>query len=611
MTGSVVTFYSYKGGVGRSFVLANVAALLARWGYRVLCVDWDIEAPGLDDYFRPWLGARERPGLVDLVTELAAGKVVDWRGYVSELPLPGAERTLELMTAGLPGPELASRVQAIDWRQLYDERKLGAYVETMRSEWKETYDLVLVDSRTGITDIGGICTVHLPDVLVLVFTANEQSLRGVKEVARMAEAQRSKLPLNRAGLLTLPVLARFDARGQDDLAKDWLRRIADELEGMYEGWLDAEISPRQFLEVSRIPYFSLWTFGERLAVLEERDNDPEGISYHLATIAALVARGLEDGAQLCRSRDSYVEVARGLRAFVERADPSSAFEYDYYVSYAKSYVELARQVATELRSAGYRVLSDSDEGRGGSLRDTFDDVSTRCQHLVVLRDAARLSKWQQFELSSFFGTEIDSTRLIYDVRLAAEVPEPDESPASAIGLARARQIDGRQMSWTGIVASILSGRARTMVDLSIDEPLRAMADRYIYYVRGDYTERTRMRDSLAAEMGSYVQTRRTSRDELAGAGHDGLAVALAEAARLAPTPGDLTRLISASLAITSSHAVFRILVAISALIERERLSELQRSALQSLIDRWRGTTAVEDPLTALIETMQRRLKNLT
>lgn len=54
MRGTVVTFYSYKGGVGRSFALANIAALLGRWGFRVLCVDWDLEAPGLEDFFKPY-----------------------------------------------------------------------------------------------------------------------------------------------------------------------------------------------------------------------------------------------------------------------------------------------------------------------------------------------------------------------------------------------------------------------------------------------------------------------------------------------------------------------------------------------------------------------------
>ena len=50
--GTVVTFYSYKGGVGRSMVLANIAWLLAKkYGKSVILVDWDLEAPGLHRFF--------------------------------------------------------------------------------------------------------------------------------------------------------------------------------------------------------------------------------------------------------------------------------------------------------------------------------------------------------------------------------------------------------------------------------------------------------------------------------------------------------------------------------------------------------------------------------
>ena len=43
--GQVVTFYSYKGGTGRTMALANVAWILAANGNRVLVVDWDLESP--------------------------------------------------------------------------------------------------------------------------------------------------------------------------------------------------------------------------------------------------------------------------------------------------------------------------------------------------------------------------------------------------------------------------------------------------------------------------------------------------------------------------------------------------------------------------------------
>ena len=55
--GQVVTFYSYKGGTGRTMALANVAWILAANGKRVLVADWDLESPGLHRFFDPFIDA--------------------------------------------------------------------------------------------------------------------------------------------------------------------------------------------------------------------------------------------------------------------------------------------------------------------------------------------------------------------------------------------------------------------------------------------------------------------------------------------------------------------------------------------------------------------------
>ena len=47
----IYTFYSFKGGVGRSMALANVAELFCAKKLNVLMVDFDLEAPGLERYF--------------------------------------------------------------------------------------------------------------------------------------------------------------------------------------------------------------------------------------------------------------------------------------------------------------------------------------------------------------------------------------------------------------------------------------------------------------------------------------------------------------------------------------------------------------------------------
>ena len=76
--GRILTFYSYKGGTGRSMALANIAWILASAGRSVLMIDWDLEAPGLHRYFRPFLLDEEltaSDGLIDLVDRYATAAI--------------------------------------------------------------------------------------------------------------------------------------------------------------------------------------------------------------------------------------------------------------------------------------------------------------------------------------------------------------------------------------------------------------------------------------------------------------------------------------------------------------------------------------------------------
>ena len=61
--GKIVTFYSFKGGAGRTMALANVAWILASNGFKVLVVDWDLDSPGLHLYSIPSLTQGRSPPL--------------------------------------------------------------------------------------------------------------------------------------------------------------------------------------------------------------------------------------------------------------------------------------------------------------------------------------------------------------------------------------------------------------------------------------------------------------------------------------------------------------------------------------------------------------------
>lgn len=76
--GQIITFYSYKGGTGRTMTLANVAWILASNGKRVLSVDWDLESPGLHKFFHPFLDESTitaTPGVIEIINDYATAAV--------------------------------------------------------------------------------------------------------------------------------------------------------------------------------------------------------------------------------------------------------------------------------------------------------------------------------------------------------------------------------------------------------------------------------------------------------------------------------------------------------------------------------------------------------
>jgi Mrp family chromosome partitioning ATPase len=152
--------------------LASIATLLARRGCRVLAVDFDLEAPGLWRYFTGFhKRLDQQAGLIDLLSAAssAPGSLdVDWRDYVTHLPVRPGE--LSLMTSGQLGERYSSKVLDFDWKEFFRDARGGEFLERLRRQWREEYEFTLIDSRTGITDSGGICTIMLPDMIVPVFS---------------------------------------------------------------------------------------------------------------------------------------------------------------------------------------------------------------------------------------------------------------------------------------------------------------------------------------------------------------------------------------------------------------------------------------------------------
>jgi MinD-like ATPase involved in chromosome partitioning or flagellar assembly len=421
-TGTVITFYSYKGGVGRTFLLANVAAALAGWGYKVLCIDWDLEAPGLVDYLQPWMPPYEK-GLLDLIEMIGGQQVPNWRSTIAAVELPNSGK-LAVIPAGYQDESYVGRVQGLNWEELYAKRGLGTVLERLRAQWVAEYDFVLLDSRTGISDIGGICTVQLPDILAFMFTANHQSLNGAVDIVNRAERARNHLPYDRSRLLALPIPSRFESREEYDLANKWQQTFVNTLQPFYRNWAEKESKIRELVERTTIPYYSYWSFGERLPIVEEPTRGPDFISYHLETTAALVAHRLARSQLLVENRDSYVGAAsrQGLRA--------GGYGYDVFLSYSRSdkvATATARELATLLMDSGIRVwYDDVNLAPGVDLTEELDRAISQSQHMVAVLGQQQ-SDWASREIVRFMrqALEDESERTVIPVLVNAS---PDVLP---------------------------------------------------------------------------------------------------------------------------------------------------------------------------------------
>lgn len=302
MPGTIVTFYSWKGGVGRSMALANIAVQLAQRGNSVLMVDWDLEAPGLDRYFHSkdaleaGVTVREAPdtsGLSGLLHDASnfEGKT-NWRSRVKAISVPKlgtpsygnvapTPNLLHLLPSGEGQPGFVDRLQNFSWNAFYANSEGAYFLETLRTEWASSYDFVLIDSRTGLTDAGGVCTIHMPDWLVLVFTSNEQSLEGGLRMVEGIQKARKDFAFDRMPLNVVPLLSRWDGDSEVDLAARWLDRAAVATEEYFSSWLPYTLKPRLYYDKIRVPHIARFSFGEPLPVVSHSITDEglPGLAY--------------------------------------------------------------------------------------------------------------------------------------------------------------------------------------------------------------------------------------------------------------------------------------------------------------------------------------------
>lgn len=392
--GTVITFYSFKGGVGRSMALANIAVLLARAGKEVLCIDWDLEAPGLDRYFlaEPNSDPKRKPsmseptvkgGLLDILINSKPKSLASWKDFVrirySALKANTDEKPVHYVGSGENSKDYAKRLYDFSWKAFFEDKQGEVIIENLRMEWKRDFDFVLIDSRTGLTDSSGVCTIQMPDLLILLFAPNNQSIDWCVRAAGGIRKKRDELPYDRKFLPIVPVLARFSNEDTDRAGKsmDW---VAKRFKPYFDDWLPSTIRAREMVEWLILPHSSRYSFEEALAVEDEPAMGAQGLVFYYQLLSRLILKNFQDiPAILPGKKSSLLPSASELRDIIRR-NPDEIYNYKDNIlarqeesptEAAEALEALAQEahpaMAVELLEAAIGVLKEKNVAKNDEL----------------------------------------------------------------------------------------------------------------------------------------------------------------------------------------------------------------------------------------------------
>ncbi|MEW5817590.1 MAG: P-loop NTPase [Spirochaetota bacterium] len=202
-TPPILSFYSFKGGVGRTTALVSLAIQLSRNGKRVAILDLDLEAPGLASIMPGVEGQVSDYGVVDYLLERMiinpANIVLEEYYYLVGDPNIVAEGPpIVVVPAGQIDEYYLEKLARIDYEALYTYQiqgdpapsPLGELLKHVRRS--RDIDYFLLDSRAGLHDLGGLSLSGISHLDVVFGLDSDQSWRGLEVVVRFLGKDRIK-----------------------------------------------------------------------------------------------------------------------------------------------------------------------------------------------------------------------------------------------------------------------------------------------------------------------------------------------------------------------------------------------------------------------------------
>ncbi len=412
--------------------LANVADILARRGQRVLMIDFDLEAPGLEQFFQiNHRGIRRHLGLLDLLLSYkysmsvaAADKSERNFMHLKESFIEPVYHDLstggclDLMPAGQrEGVEqlaqYAYNLRTFDWQDFYCNWAGEAFFEWLRRALvPKLYDVVLVDSRTGVTEMGGVCAYQLADIIVMFCASNHQNLEGTHSLVAdffspAVQARRRNRPLQ-----ALVVPARVEQHDENLLAAFRTR-----FEAAFE-----EYTPNPMRQAGmkfwnlQIPYEPNYAFEEQVVTDITRTGERQKVAIAFQSLADAITCLSEPDSTLAKKHpepiSQVIKNSPPIPTNEPKYDVTSQFaRYDVFLSHNPLDKPAVEHIARALEKVGIKPFLDiwhlvPGEPWQQAIETTLSNSST----VAIFFGPKGLSPLQNQEMLAGFQEEVRSRR---------------------------------------------------------------------------------------------------------------------------------------------------------------------------------------------------------
>jgi tetratricopeptide (TPR) repeat protein len=168
-----------------------MANLLTKFDKKVCIVDFDLEAPGIHYKCQNQITQEIEKGLVDYIYEFSANNKV--MPFIADYTITLDQKKDKYNPVFIPAGNCKSesywkKLSHINWWNLfYEENSEGiSFFLDLKEKIKQELkcDYLLIDTRTGITEIAAVTMSILADAIVLFAVNNDENINGAERVIK-------------------------------------------------------------------------------------------------------------------------------------------------------------------------------------------------------------------------------------------------------------------------------------------------------------------------------------------------------------------------------------------------------------------------------------------